>query len=97
MRIEIDCNAEELTNGFLDKLSFGIDCKIRVYTNRNTPIIVPFDYETLRVNIEDSELSAKLKNRFLKDDMLQQLVTETIFKTINKINVNHLDEIQLKD
>jgi len=97
MRIEINCQALEMTNGFLDKLSFIIDCEIEVYTNSNIPITVPYDSDRHKVCIEDSNLSKKLKKRFLKDDMLQQLVIKTIFKTIDKLNVNHSEVIQLED
>ena len=89
MKVKIDCNALEMTNGFLDNLSFMIDCDITVFERVNNPIKVPFDSERLKPCILESNLSNKVKENLLKDDTLEHLVSDIIFKTINKININY--------
>lgn len=88
LKVKIDCNALEMTNGFLDHLSFMIDCDITVFEN-NESIKVPFDSERLKPRILESNLSNITKENLLKDDTLERLVTDVIFKTINKIDINY--------
>ena len=90
MKIKIDCSAEEMTNGFLDHLTFGIDCDITII---DYDVKIPFDPERLKICIEESEASDQIKQELLKDDKLQILVFDVIWKTINKLNVNH-SEVQ---
>lgn len=89
MKVKIDCTVSEMTNGFLDNLSFMIDCDITVFEDVDNPIKVPFDSERFIPCILESNLSNKVKENLLKDDKLQDLIFKIIFKTINKINITY--------
>jgi len=80
----------EMTNGFLDHLTFMIECDITIL---GINAKIPFDSERLKVRINEANISNKLKEKLLKDNMLEQLVYEVMFKTVKR---KFLQEIQLR-
>lgn len=89
MKVQIDCSIYEMTNGFLDNLSFSIECDITVFIDDNNSVNVPFDSERHKILIEDSGLPEKIKKQLSKDDILGNLVYDVIYKTISKLNVSY--------
>ncbi len=96
MKVETECRILEMTNGFLDNLSFLIECDITVYDG-DTAINIPFDSDTHKILVEDSNLSKKLKQKLSGNHVFNQLVFDVIFKTIHKLDVTYSEtkDIQL--
>jgi len=67
MQLKIKCSITEMTNGFLDNLSFMIECDITIFINDKS-FDIPFDSDSHEILLNDSDLPDEIKQKLSKDD-----------------------------
>lgn len=88
MKLQIECSAEETTNGmygYAEKLTFGLECDIRVIFDKEE-ILIPFDTWSLEAKIDEAKLSEEQKKELIKDDFLNIKLSEIMGKTIENLH-----------